>query len=76
MYDSSESDLKLNVVFEFIVVLTFDTELKTDADEVTELNNSLYEEELTHLPPSKVLIDSKLPNVSRFLFALSTFLIK
>ncbi|XP_027110645.2 mini-chromosome maintenance complex-binding protein [Coffea eugenioides] len=54
MYDSPESDLKLNDVFEFIGVLTFDTELKTDADEVTELNNSLYEEELTHLPPSKV----------------------
>lgn len=54
IYDSPESDLKLNDVFEFIGVLTFDTELKTVADEVTELNNSLYEEESTHLPPSKV----------------------
>ncbi|XP_023771001.1 mini-chromosome maintenance complex-binding protein [Lactuca sativa] len=46
IYDSPESDLKLNDVFEFIGVLTFDTEVKND-------NNEL-EDELVNLPPSKV----------------------
>ncbi|KAL3521301.1 hypothetical protein ACH5RR_019450 [Cinchona calisaya] len=54
IYDSPESDLKLNDVFEFIGVLTFDTELKADSDEIGELDTSLYEDAMTHLPPSKV----------------------
>lgn len=45
IYDSPESDLKLNDVFEFIGVLTFDQD---------ELSNGFSEDVLVHLPPNKV----------------------
>ncbi|XP_068641394.1 mini-chromosome maintenance complex-binding protein [Aristolochia californica] len=54
IYDSLESDLKLNDVVEFIGVFTFDPELvvhKTDSDE---LMDGLCDDALAHLPPSKV----------------------
>ncbi|KAI7738486.1 hypothetical protein M8C21_016448 [Ambrosia artemisiifolia] len=51
IYDTPESDLKLNDVLEFIGVLTFDTDVKTDDHE---LENCFDQEELTNLPPSKV----------------------
>ncbi|KAL3524047.1 hypothetical protein ACH5RR_016881 [Cinchona calisaya] len=77
IYDSPESDLMLNDVFEFVGVLTFDTELKTDKDEIDDLDNSLYEEAMTHLAPSKVprihcLIHRKLA-VHDFLSSPPTF---
>ncbi|KVI04808.1 Mini-chromosome maintenance complex-binding protein [Cynara cardunculus var. scolymus] len=54
IYDSPESDLKLNDVFEFIGVLTYDTEVKFDKGGDNELANSFPEDESVNLPPSKV----------------------
>ncbi|XWS65611.1 hypothetical protein CRYUN_Cryun05aG0128500 [Craigia yunnanensis] len=54
IYDSPESELKLNDVFEFIGVLTFDSELAVEKDHNDELSNSFYDDALVHLPPSKV----------------------
>ncbi|KAM7494732.1 hypothetical protein LguiB_029341 [Lonicera macranthoides] len=55
IYDSPESDLKLNDVFEFVGVLTFDPEFTADKDiSSDELANSFYEDALVHLPSSKV----------------------
>lgn len=56
IYDSAEDDLKLNDIFEFIGVLTFDPAATVaDKGDSDELENSFYEEELVHLPPCKVL---------------------
>uniref|UniRef100_A0A5B7BBM3 Putative mini-chromosome maintenance complex-binding protein n=1 Tax=Davidia involucrata TaxID=16924 RepID=A0A5B7BBM3_DAVIN len=54
IYDSPESDLKLNDVFEFVGILTFDPEHAVDKDNPDELANSICEDALAHLPPSKV----------------------
>ncbi|GMI84959.1 E2F target gene 1 [Hibiscus trionum] len=54
IYDSPESDLKLNDVFEFIGVLTFDSELAVEKDDNNELSNSFYDDALVHMPPNKV----------------------
>ncbi|KAF3950867.1 hypothetical protein ACB098_06G130800 [Castanea mollissima] len=54
IYDSPESDLKLNDVFEFIGVLTFDSEVSMDKDDQDELSNGFSEDVLVHLPPNKV----------------------
>ncbi|KAM0043028.1 putative mini-chromosome maintenance complex-binding protein [Helianthus debilis subsp. tardiflorus] len=51
IYDTPESDLKLNDVLEFIGVLTFDTDVKNGEHE---LENCFDQEELVNLPPSKV----------------------
>ncbi|XP_076908974.1 mini-chromosome maintenance complex-binding protein-like [Bidens hawaiensis] len=51
IYDTPESDLKLNDVFEFIGVLTFDTDVKNDE---LEPEHCFDQEELVNLPPSKV----------------------
>ncbi|XP_010252100.2 PREDICTED: mini-chromosome maintenance complex-binding protein-like isoform X1 [Nelumbo nucifera] len=53
IYDSPESDLKLNDVFEFVGVFTFNPELSVHIDESDEFSNGL-EDALVHLPPSKV----------------------
>ena len=53
MYDSPESDLKLNDVFEFIGVVTFDTDVKYDHNSEHELENC-FDDELVNLPNSKV----------------------
>ena len=55
VYDSPEDDLKLNDVFEFVGVLTFDAETRADKDDSEEFTSSFCEDELAHLPPSKVL---------------------
>lgn len=53
IYDSPESDLKLNDVFEFVGILTFDPELATSKDD-NEVMDGFCEDELVCLPPSKV----------------------
>lgn len=55
MYDSSESDLKLNDVFEFVGIFTFDPDLALTRDDTDELMNDFCEDTLVCLPPSKVL---------------------
>lgn len=52
IYDTPESELKLNDVFEFVGLLTFDPKLAAEDDTCDEL----CEDALVHLPPSKVLI--------------------
>ncbi|XP_052182221.1 mini-chromosome maintenance complex-binding protein isoform X1 [Diospyros lotus] len=54
VYDSPEADLKLNDVFEFVGVLTFDSENSGDRDDSNEFTSCFSEDELAHLPPSKV----------------------
>ncbi|XP_028116804.1 mini-chromosome maintenance complex-binding protein-like [Camellia sinensis] len=55
VYDSLEADLKLNDVFEFVGVLTFNLEPSVDKDDSDEFTSTLCEDELSHSPPSKVL---------------------
>lgn len=52
IYDSPESDLQLNDVFEFIGIFTFDPELvvKDDTDELSDLCDDVLDD----MPPSKV----------------------
>ncbi|KAK9124699.1 hypothetical protein Sjap_014301 [Stephania japonica] len=52
VYDTMESDVKLNDVFEFIGVFTYNPELMIQMDD--EVPQDLYEESLVHLPPNKV----------------------
>ncbi|KAJ8552907.1 hypothetical protein K7X08_020300 [Anisodus acutangulus] len=54
IYDSPESDLKLNDVFEFIGVYTFDPEFPVDKNDNNDLESSLCDDTLTQMPPSKV----------------------
>ncbi|KAK3004499.1 hypothetical protein RJ639_018762 [Escallonia herrerae] len=55
IYDSPDSDLKLNDVFEFVGVLTLDPELTVSKDDSSdELTNGFCEDALSHLPSSKV----------------------
>ncbi|KAJ4842611.1 hypothetical protein Tsubulata_025127 [Turnera subulata] len=54
IYDSPDSDLQLNNVFEFIGVLTFDSDIPADKDARDDFSSSLCDEELVCLPPSKV----------------------
>lgn len=54
IYDSPESELKLNDVFEFIGVLTFDSEHAVEKNDNDELSTSFFDDELVHLPPNKV----------------------
>lgn len=51
VYDSPESELKLNEIFEFIGVLSFDPESTSNKDES---DLSLFEDDLVQLPPSKI----------------------
>ncbi|KAI3994201.1 hypothetical protein MKX01_012458 [Papaver californicum] len=53
IYDSPETELKLNDVFEFVGVFTFDPELVASKDETNE-SDALFEDELVNLPPNKV----------------------
>lgn len=53
IYDSPESDLKLNDVFEFVGVLTFDTELATDAINDDEMDAVFCEAEISSLASTK-----------------------
>ncbi|XP_038722373.1 mini-chromosome maintenance complex-binding protein [Tripterygium wilfordii] len=54
VYDSPESELKLNDVFEFVGVLTFDSELMVEKDDYDELSTGLGDDDLVHGPPNKV----------------------
>ncbi|CAN4076304.1 unnamed protein product [Withania somnifera] len=54
IYDSPESDLKLNDVFEFIGVFTFHPEFPADKNDNNDLESSLCDDTLTQMPPSKV----------------------
>ncbi|XP_027338865.1 mini-chromosome maintenance complex-binding protein isoform X2 [Abrus precatorius] len=53
IYDSPESELKLNDIFEFVGILTSDPELQDD-NEGCDLSNELCEDPLRHFPPNKV----------------------
>lgn len=54
VYDSPESEFKLNDIFEFIGVYTFAPEHITDEDYYGEFFNNFCEDVATHFPPSKV----------------------
>ncbi|TQD81546.1 hypothetical protein C1H46_032908 [Malus baccata] len=54
IYDCLESDLRLNEVFEFVGVFTFDSEFKEDKDVSDDFTNGFSEDVLVHLPPNKV----------------------
>ncbi|KAL0341215.1 UNVERIFIED_CONTAM: Mini-chromosome maintenance complex-binding protein [Sesamum radiatum] len=54
IYDFPESDLKLNDVFEFVGIFTFDPDLTVDRDENDELTDNFCEDTLIYLPPTKV----------------------
>ncbi|XP_043703405.1 mini-chromosome maintenance complex-binding protein [Telopea speciosissima] len=54
VYDSPESDLKLNEIFEFIGVFTYDPELTVHKDNSDEILSDFCEDALADLPPNKV----------------------
>lgn len=59
IYDCPESELKLNEVFEFVGVLTLDSDVMADKDDKDDQDESSYgfiEDELVHLPPEKVVV--------------------
>lgn len=58
IYDSPESELKLNDVFEFVGVLTFDSEIPVETGDRDDFCNDYSDDLLVHLPPHKV---SELP---------------
>lgn len=60
MYDTVESELKLNDVFEFIGVITLGTEQKVDKDDYDELSNGLSEDLSVQFPPDMVLMHFEL----------------
>ncbi|KAL6581274.1 hypothetical protein OROMI_007197 [Orobanche minor] len=54
IYDSPETNLKLNDVFEFVGIFTFDPDLTVDRDDNDEVTEQFCEDSLVHLPPTKV----------------------
>ncbi|XP_073130537.1 mini-chromosome maintenance complex-binding protein isoform X2 [Henckelia pumila] len=54
IYDTAESEMKLNDIFEFVGVLTFDPEFPVDSVDCDGFTQSICEDELVHLPSSKV----------------------
>ncbi|OAY46352.1 mini-chromosome maintenance complex-binding protein isoform X2 [Manihot esculenta] len=54
IYDSPESELKLNDVFEFVGVLTFDSEIPVETGDRDDFCNDYSDDLLVHLPPHKV----------------------
>ncbi|XP_022134341.1 mini-chromosome maintenance complex-binding protein isoform X2 [Momordica charantia] len=54
IYDTVESELKLNDVFEFIGVITLGTEPKVDKNEDDEFSNGLSEDLSVQFPPDTV----------------------
>ncbi|MED6211896.1 hypothetical protein PIB30_077982 [Stylosanthes scabra] len=54
IYDSPESELKLNEVFEFVGILTSDPEIQEDNVD-NDLSSELCEDPLRHFPPNKVV---------------------
>lgn len=53
IYDSPESELKLNDIFEFVGILASDPELEEDNAD-NDLSNEFCEDPLRHFPPNKV----------------------
>ncbi|CAA0837963.1 Mini-chromosome maintenance complex-binding protein [Striga hermonthica] len=53
IYDSPETNLKLNDVFEFVGIFTFDPDLTVKREDNDELAEN-FEDSLLHLPPTKV----------------------
>lgn len=53
IYDSPQCELKLNDIFEFVGILTSDSELQED-NEDSYLSNGFSEDPLHHFPPKKV----------------------
>ncbi|KAB2602981.1 mini-chromosome maintenance complex-binding protein-like [Pyrus ussuriensis x Pyrus communis] len=51
--DCLEAGSKLNEVFEFFGVFTFDSEFKEDKDASDDFTNGFSEDVLVHLPPNK-----------------------
>ncbi|XP_008782636.2 mini-chromosome maintenance complex-binding protein [Phoenix dactylifera] len=54
VYDMPESHIKLNDVFEFIGIYTFDPDPVVHNDDSDDLMDDLMEDVMVHLPPSKV----------------------
>ncbi|XP_031282616.1 mini-chromosome maintenance complex-binding protein-like [Pistacia vera] len=54
IYDCPENELKLNDVFEFVGVLTLNSDVSVDKDDNNEFSNGFFEDELVHSPPDKV----------------------
>lgn len=55
IYDCPESDMKLNEIFEFVGVFTFDPEFKVENND-EEFANGFSEDVLVQLPPNKVCL--------------------
>ncbi|KAL5075334.1 hypothetical protein RYX36_014318 [Vicia faba] len=53
IYDTPESELRLNDIFEFVGILTSDLELQDDSED-RDLLNEFSEDPLHHFPPNKV----------------------
>ncbi|KAL2339470.1 hypothetical protein Fmac_007410 [Flemingia macrophylla] len=53
IYDSPDCELKLNGIFEFVGILTYDSELHED-NEDSDLSNGLSEDPLCHFPPNTI----------------------
>ncbi|KAL9313778.1 hypothetical protein ACSQ67_019230 [Phaseolus vulgaris] len=53
IYDSPESEMKLNDIFEFVGILTSDPELQED-NEDGDLSDGFSEDTLRHFPPNQV----------------------
>ncbi|KAK7353531.1 hypothetical protein VNO80_18980 [Phaseolus coccineus] len=53
IYDSPESEMKLNDIFEFVGILTSDPELQED-NEDSDLSDGFSEDTLRHFPPNQV----------------------
>lgn len=58
IYDTAESEIKLNDIFEFVRILTFDPELPVDIVDSDDIAQSICEEEVVHLPLSNVFFFS------------------
>lgn len=56
VYDTVESELKLNDVFEFIGVITLGTEQKAEKDDHDEFSDGLSEDLSVQFPPDMVLM--------------------
>ncbi|KAL3565299.1 hypothetical protein D5086_033345 [Populus alba] len=54
IYDSLESKLKLNDVFEFVGVFTFDSKLPSEKVDQDEFSNGLCNDVFVNFPPNKV----------------------
>lgn len=53
IYDSLESDLRLNEIFEFVGIVTFDSESEVAVEKND--HDGFSDEALIHMPPSKVV---------------------